>query len=406
MRFLLIIGILFLGQSNTIDLTLIGNMLWNDGIGRLPLILIKELAEELHINVINTLPFSDQTIDPDIQKIIQNKDKTAGNIALLFNLLSCKNFLSTQHIPDSFIKISYSMIQTTAIPKEWVKILNSSFDSVCVPDDFYLTVYKKCGVKIPIFVLTPPLDLSDFLAVEIMPKKNIFTFGMSASLWTHKNHAIVIQAFSELFKNNPNVRLILHCKNGSPLYKEKIIDILEEIHASNIICINESISHEEYINFLQQCDCYILVSKGEGFSITPREALAMGIPCILSNNTAHQTICKSNFVYSVKSFIKEPAFYPLFFEEQCGYEFNCALKDVKNGMEEVFKKYDYYKLLAQRGKEWVTQYNFTHIKKKYISLIKPKKVILGKENSITNEYIMTNSKKLYLKYKKISDQII
>ena len=50
----------------------------------------------------------------------------------------------------------------------------------------------------------------------------------------------------------------------------------------------------------------------EGFSITPREALAMKKPCILSNNTAHKKMCAKKYAYGVKSEIKESAYYNIF----------------------------------------------------------------------------------------------
>ena len=57
----------------------------------------------------------------------------------------------------------------------------------------------------------------------------------------------------------------------------------------------------KYIEFISTFDCYVNLSKGEGFSIPPRESLALGIPCIISDNTAHKTICDSGLVLPVTS---------------------------------------------------------------------------------------------------------
>ena len=73
---------------------------------------------------------------------------------------------------------------------------------------------------------------------------------------------------------------------------------IKQFKLTNVELTEGMLSREENIDFFRDIDCYVLVSKAEGFSITPREALAAGIPCILSNNTAHKTICETGLVYA------------------------------------------------------------------------------------------------------------
>ena len=46
----------------------------------------------------------------------------------------------------------------------------------------------------------------------------------------------------------------------------------------------------------------------------------------------------------------------------------------------------------------VSQYSWNNLKYRYLNLVKPKKIILGDKNEVTDDYFMTNSKKLYRKY--------
>ena len=140
------------------------------------------------------------------------------------------------------------------------------------------------------------------------------------------------------------------------------------------------------------------------FPIGPREALALGIPCILSNNSAQKTICRSGLIRSVPSDIPAPPptdcdWAGAFGNEALGFYSDCSLEDVKNALRDVYNYYDIYLKQAKNGPEWVSQYSLQRIKNKYLNLIKPTCVILGNKNEITDDCLMTNSEKLYNKYK-------
>ena len=73
-------------------------------------------------------------------------------------------------------------------------------------------------------------------------------------------------------------------------------------------------------------------------------------------------------------------------------------KDVEEALLKVYNNYDYYLEKANKGREWVKQFTYKSLEKKYLNLLKPNKVIFGPKNLITNDYIMTNCKSLYEKY--------
>jgi glycosyltransferase involved in cell wall biosynthesis len=146
-------------------------------------------------------------------------------------------------------------------------------------------------------------------------------------------------------------------------------------------------------------DCYVLFSHGEGFSISPREALALGIPCILSNNSAHKTICKTGYVRVVPSdILSKVVFYEL--DNHITYMYGTNLEDARQALKDVYNNYEIYKNKALDGRKWVQQYLIPNLKQKYINLIKPRKILFGDENIVTDDYFMTNSKVLFEKYNK------
>ncbi len=365
-----------------IDLSLIGVAQSDTGLGSIGIGIADILKNDLKINHF------------DLGR--QNDDITAGNVALLYWYLAWSSYDEVNAI-KSHIKLAYSMLESTRIPKKWVANFNENFDAVIVPDEWLVETYVMSGVTIPIFVLPHGIYLEDFLQQPIKKAPNKpFRFGCCSTFIDRKNHHLLIDAFLAEFAGDDSVELVLHGNGG--YYFEAVKSKVEPNSIPSIILSNKSLSHEKYIELMKSFDCYVLVSKGEGFSITPREALALGIPTIISNNTAHATICNSGYVSGVCSNIPNKATYGSLDFGDCGYNFHCSIEDVRKELRKVYSNYSEYKKSAEQGREWVKRYLWKDLKNKFHMLVIPKKVILGPENIIGENYLMTNSKELYDKY--------
>lgn len=379
------------------DLTLIGTIKFADSLGRLPIGIIDCLKNDIKINVVpvnNWVQYAD--VSKEVQEIVQNRTKrSSSDVSLLLMQPWYPNFTPADLVPkDSTIKIACSVIESTNLPSKWVTIFNSQFDALILPDEWLVEVYKNAGVKKPLFVLPHILYLEDFLSAPEKKRElsKPFRFGMSAGFFPYKNHELLADAFAQEFGNSEDVELIIHSRNGNnPALQKKVGK------SQNIELLIRALNNQAYQEFLYSLDCYVLISKGEGFSITPREALAMGVPCILTYNTAHKTICDTGFVKSVKAEIIEPAYWPGY-RAYLGNFYNCSIEDVRKAMRDVYENYDYYADKAKKGREWVKQYLHYNLRAKYLNLVKPKKVILGDKNIIEDDFIMTDSPELYQKY--------
>jgi glycosyltransferase involved in cell wall biosynthesis len=384
------------------DLTLVGIMNYADGLGRIPIGIIDTLKDDIEINFIPVENIGPIYPNQELMDIACNPDKTAGTVSILTSpLFWSLDHLFYKSVPNSKIKIAYSMFESTRIPPQWVEILNAEFDAVVVPDSYLIKVYRDSGVQIPIFLLPLGMDLNAFLQKEPHSSSHEpFVFGGSAAYTPHKNVALMIQAFAEEFGNSNEVILKIHGRLGDNAHFQNLV---RNLGVSNIVISYGSLNQEEYIELINSFDCYINLSKGEGFSCCPREALALGIPCILSNNTAQKTLCRTGFVKSVPSKIVEPALYGIeYYDSQTvGYQLNCDIADVRKALRDIYTHYKHYLKLARSGRQWVSQYSWANLKLRYLNLIKPKHVIFGKKNIVTDDYLMTNSLALYKKYKSL-----
>lgn len=383
------------------DVTVLGCIRFSNGIARNTIAVLDYLQDSVTMNHINTRPeySSYDDVPLRVRNLIEKNNHSPSNVAILYEGLKMPGETQYDKVPNSKIKLTYGMVESTKIPKAWTPIINDHFDAVVVPDEWLVEVYKSSGVQKPIFVLPHPIYIDEFLAQPLKKgRPSKFTFGLTALLSPNKNVETLVDAFIAEFGRNRKVQLKIQTMAGKddPILR-RIYKKLKKRKVKNVHINITPLPWSAYVEFIKSLDCYTLVSKGEGFSVTPREALACGIPCVISNQTAQKTICNTGLVYGVPANVIEPH-SGHGYGEVCGNSFACRVEDVRKGLREVYNNYDYWLAKAHQGREWVKQYHGNNLKPRYVNLFKPRQVILGDENKITNEYLMTTDKALYDKY--------
>ncbi len=394
------------------EATVVGIVSYADGSGRQAIDAAKLLDKYLNINGIGIGQHDNDYLDENVKKIF-DRGNQLGKVVLYEHVIAVptkSNINIIKHLVDNQtfkvfdrkeqIFIAYSMFESDSLPRIWVKRLNQEFDMVVVPDPYFIEVYKNSGVTIPIFFVPLGIDLDLQLSAPLKTKRNkSFLFTNLSMSKDNKNQIKLIQAFAKVQKIHENAFLQINSRDSFGKTKETIIEYINNNNIKNVNYAVKKLSPDLYIEALQKTDCFVYPSKGEGFSVQPREGMALGIPTIVTNNTAQKTICNSGLVECVESNIKKAAFYELWGEIIIGNNFDCTVEDLANAMLKVYQNYDHYLEKSEAARAWATSYTYENLKEKYLNMIKPKKILLRDKNEITNDYLMTNSKELYEKYK-------
>ncbi len=389
-------------------ITLTGPIEMADGIGKQVVELAEALLDENF--KINILPHHVNKVDVParILNLLRQKNNLLGKIIITEESLwdhgteLAPRKLPTVTKPDQ-IRIAYSMLESSRIPPEWVMQLNLYYDAVAVPDPFLIEAYEKSGVQIPVFEIPLGVDLQPFLKAPLKKERNpVMVFANFSSALDRKNQLLLVQAFAKALGNVEDAVLQINSRGGDEDIRDEIINEIIRSNCSNIRFTEFKLRKDAYVKLFQSVDCYVSLSKGEGFSIQPREAMALGIPVIATDNTGQTTICKSNLVKTVTSAILEPARYfgsPI----RCGDRYNCDVEEAAAAIKDVYNHYEEYLKNASQARTWAQSYDFSNntLRNLYKTLVKPQKIILGTENIIHADYLMTNSKTLYEKYQKI-----
>ena len=385
------------------DVSIVGLVSMADGIGRQSVELIASLKDRFDVHYKNTRDVDLIDVPKDLLSIITKRKRPFGKVIIFEDTLSIKEDQfrkMPKGIESGKIKIAYTMFESTEIPQMFVERLNNNFDVVIVPDPYHIDVYKQSGVTKPIFVLPLGLDLSSYYTSSIKKQKNTpMIFGCFASCESRKNLVTLVRAFHKAFGNSSDVGLLIHARRSQPHAKKQLLEEIERLGLTNIRLQEVSLSQKEYLMQFQSIDCYVSLSKGEGYSIPPREAMALGIPVILSDNTAQTSLCNSGLVRSVPSSISEDAVFDAL-NLTSGSYFNVSIDDAAKALKDVYNNYSFFLTLGHKSREYSKQFDYSYLKSFYSTLVKPKNVIFGIENKITEDSLITSSKELYNKYRK------
>ena len=409
--------------DSTPYLTIIGESNPNDGLGSHPSSIIEAVKDNMKVSHIGTTFIKKRLAGTGVSKetieILSKKYSKIGKVVLFvdplytFNDECNKTFFKTLKSKiknptqkDKQLWIAFTVWESDRIPYRWVELLNEKFDALIVPDSSLVEVYKRSGVNKPIFVAELPVDLNPYLNLPIKKERNKkFVFSSLGSYLDRKNQLTLIRAFSKEFKNNPDVFLYMNGRYGVDSYKTKLVEEIKKLGLSNIRLGFQSLPRDEYINILLNTDCLVNVSKGEGYSIQPREAMAMGIPVILSDNMAQSTICKHKIVRPVECDETGLFFRSMEGETNCfdGVNFECSVESVANSLRQVYENYDSYLENSESARNWSRQFLVESLSWKYQSLLMPSKVIFANSNRITKDGIETNSEELIRKFEGLLD---
>lgn len=170
----------------------------------------------------------------------------------------------------------------------------NSLDHIFVPSDWAKEVVLQETQKKKEEVSVVPLgvDVNMFTPSPSKEKKTIF---FNAGKWEiRKGHDILVKAFNEAFTADDDVELWMMCHNlfySDEENREWEKYYLNSKLGSKIKIIPRVGSHEEVSFVIQNIDCGVFISRGEGWNLELLECLACGKHVITTDYSAHTQFC-------------------------------------------------------------------------------------------------------------------
>lgn len=213
---------------------------------------------------------------------------------------------------------------------------------------------KNFGISNKVVVIENGINLSEFQ--NLPPKQKLIEYfpelqGKKILLFLGRLHVnkgldILIRAFSRIIEKHPDARLLLvgPDENG---YKDQIIELVREENITEKVIFTGLLIGEKKQSALSGADLFILPSYSEGFSISILEAMASGLPVIIT----------------------KPCNFPEVEEQNAGIVINPDVSELEGAMSKLLVSMEIRRKMGENGQKLVMdKYNWEAISDKMFNL--------------------------------------
>lgn len=195
------------------------------------------------------------------------------------------------------------------LPKSWVAN-EKNVDEFWVPSPLVRSMYLDSGIA-PEKVRVVPngVDLKKFrpgVRPLALPTKKKFKFLFVGGTIFRKGPDILLEAFTQAFTAADDVCLVIKDFGGDSFYKgqtaESAIHALrQKPGAPEIVYLKDELASDQMPSLYVACDCFVLPYRGEGFGMPVLEAMACGLPVIVTARGATDSFVSSNAGWKIPS---------------------------------------------------------------------------------------------------------
>lgn len=274
-------------------------------------------------------------------------------IAILFH-----NPYSVLNLQPGY-RIIYTMFESDKIPDDWISYLNAA-NMVLVPSKWCQKVFKNAGIDSTVVPLG--YDHHSYQYIERKNKREQrkdFVFLHYNAFNARKGFLEVFKAFSKAFSPDEPVKMIMKTVVDRPYQRFPI----SEDKYPNIEVVEGKLSEFDMFKLMEKSDCFVFPSRGEGFGITPLEAMATGMPAIVPNAHGISEYFDSRYMYEVKVQSTCPALYSRYKGLDVGKMVVCDVDHLASQMRYIYEHQDEALEKGKLASEYVKQWTFENTAK-------------------------------------------
>lgn len=185
------------------------------------------------------------------------------------------NFLQPRHFEYRDFTIGYTPWESTKLPNEWTEHIKR-VDDMWTTASWLKPLFEEVRQS-EVFVLPHGIDDEWVPIRHYREESRPFTFVHMGEPAVRKGGDIVLKAWHKAFKNNRDVKLIYKAKGHTANLLTVGLGGSE-----NIEVIDNTYNRAEIWKLFALADCMVYPSRGEGFGFIPLEAMATGLPTIVT----------------------------------------------------------------------------------------------------------------------------
>ncbi len=191
--------------------------------------------------------------------------------------------------------VGYWAWELPGVPANWRRGADFVHE-IWVPSQFVADAVRPIAGDRPVRVVPHPAAL-DFGTTPVprpeeagRPFTVLTMFDMSSG-FSRKNPTGAIRAFRMAFGDDPSVRLIVKCHSAA-VYPEGRRQLSEAAAgASNIVIDERTFDRAQVVALFRQGDAFLSLHRSEGFGLSIAEAMAAGMPAVVTNWSGNIDFC-------------------------------------------------------------------------------------------------------------------
>ncbi len=304
-----------LNQTNAnAEICIVGRCSFDSGIGSITYSLCETLARNFPVCVLPTeshMRSLGHVTLPNGRMIPVCKDTAPLKVAIFCDVIwNGQHDLNLHLLPEHTLNYAYVVFDSDELPARWVAELNERFHLAVVCSPHLVDTLRSSGVERPIACVPIALDVEALLAEPFeAPRPALTRFCSIAAFHPRKGTRLLIEAFAKRFSNCTDVELVLHSNLAFGDTFARVQRLIEDFGLGNVKATHGPLSAIDKNRLIRDCDVFVNVSRGEGYSIGPREALALGKPLVLSDVGGHADLAGLPGVFNVPAVLRVPGRY-------------------------------------------------------------------------------------------------
>lgn len=180
--------------------------------------------------------------------------------------------------------IGFATFESFSPPNSWISILNMNDAAIC-PSQFNEKIFKNSKLNRPTFHIPHCIDFNKWHP-DVSPMYNYdkFSFLFVGTWRRRKGWDILLEAWLKAFDASDNVQLVIKTDKIEKAQSDVNVYLKKSKKVSAPILFEKNIIKEDLMpSFYKSFNCLVSPNLGEGFGLTPVQAMSVDVPVIVTN---------------------------------------------------------------------------------------------------------------------------
>lgn len=242
-----------------------------------------------------------------IQDLVESVSRTPRECDVNFIRLSPE--VAVNFIDPNMINICSCAWETSRLDKHWVDCCNK-FDAIFVESEWLVDVFNRSGVNIPVYCVPNCIDATKYNLKDKEPDGQYIFYSIQQ--WTERKNGLgLLKSYYNAFTPEDEVLLVMktymtRVEQGIDQQEKLAQDIANLKKSLNldrdyppVYLVTDKLTNAEIKKMHEDCHCYVLLDRGEGFGLPYLDAAAAGNPIIATDFSGTRQFLNESNSYCV-----------------------------------------------------------------------------------------------------------